>query len=345
MPPAASSAMPAVTTMCEAAIAPLMPAASANGTVRPSDIPMMTSRTASLATKWCSLCVRRGGRRTPTRTGGESATPPCCPTTGRLPLRGLAVTIVQGRPMPQLIDPGIPPPPTWMRSRKLPRFRIGAATPARRRAVAADLPRMGWAATRTRHLVVADVRALHAGYARRRKRERRASTSTNSSRSLIGFDTEMKRRFVCRRANAAGLERTLGRARVPAVGERPLDLRSGRRNRSRRRSEAERRYTQLRLGNRGRLRRSRRLNLSGLQRYAHRSRPRRPSSRARHARWSALGECAAGARTAFTPSWWTCATAIARKLGFDDFTYLGYARMQRIDYDRARGRALSRSGA
>ena len=43
--------MPAVTTMCEAAIAPLMPAARANGTVSPSDIPMMTSRTASLAEK------------------------------------------------------------------------------------------------------------------------------------------------------------------------------------------------------------------------------------------------------------------------------------------------------
>jgi len=67
MPPAASSAIPAVTTMWDAAIAPLMPAASANGTVSPSDMPMITSRTVSPASKWCSLCERRGGLRTAAR--------------------------------------------------------------------------------------------------------------------------------------------------------------------------------------------------------------------------------------------------------------------------------------
>jgi hypothetical protein len=53
--PAAISAKPAVTTSVEAcgldAIAPDIPAASANGTVSPSDIPMTTSRTASDAVK------------------------------------------------------------------------------------------------------------------------------------------------------------------------------------------------------------------------------------------------------------------------------------------------------
>ncbi len=37
-----------------AATAPVSPAASANGTVRPSDMPITTSRTVSLAVKWCS---------------------------------------------------------------------------------------------------------------------------------------------------------------------------------------------------------------------------------------------------------------------------------------------------
>ncbi|MFS8028139.1 hypothetical protein Hanom_Chr16g01506951 [Helianthus anomalus] len=37
-------------------LAPERPAASANGTVRPSETPMMTSRTISPAVKWCSLC-------------------------------------------------------------------------------------------------------------------------------------------------------------------------------------------------------------------------------------------------------------------------------------------------
>ena len=51
MPPAASSATPAVTTMCDEAIAPVMPAANANGTVSPSDMPMTMSRMAFVALK------------------------------------------------------------------------------------------------------------------------------------------------------------------------------------------------------------------------------------------------------------------------------------------------------
>src|ERR1043165_7553774 len=54
--PAAISARPAVTTIDACATAPLSPAASANGTVSPSDIPMTTSRTISLAVKWRSVC-------------------------------------------------------------------------------------------------------------------------------------------------------------------------------------------------------------------------------------------------------------------------------------------------
>ena len=42
---------PAVTTTVELLIAPLSPAASAKGTVRPSDMPMTTSRTISLDVK------------------------------------------------------------------------------------------------------------------------------------------------------------------------------------------------------------------------------------------------------------------------------------------------------
>src|ERR1043165_2976396 len=53
--PAAISARPAVTTIDACATAPLSPAASANGTVSPSDIPMTTSRTISLAVKWRSV--------------------------------------------------------------------------------------------------------------------------------------------------------------------------------------------------------------------------------------------------------------------------------------------------
>ena len=56
--PAAISANPAVITKLVAcpvdATAPVIPAASANGTVSPSAIPMTTSRTVSVAVKCCS---------------------------------------------------------------------------------------------------------------------------------------------------------------------------------------------------------------------------------------------------------------------------------------------------
>src|ERR1043165_10120056 len=54
--PGAISARPAVTTIDACATAPLSPAASANGTVSPSDMPITTSRTISLAVKWRSVC-------------------------------------------------------------------------------------------------------------------------------------------------------------------------------------------------------------------------------------------------------------------------------------------------
>ena len=47
MDPAAISARPATTMMCEASTAPVSPAARAKGTVRPSAIPMTMSRTTS----------------------------------------------------------------------------------------------------------------------------------------------------------------------------------------------------------------------------------------------------------------------------------------------------------
>jgi hypothetical protein len=43
MEPATISAIPAVTTMVDEATAPLNPAANANGTVNPSDIPITIS--------------------------------------------------------------------------------------------------------------------------------------------------------------------------------------------------------------------------------------------------------------------------------------------------------------
>ena len=54
MAPAAISAIPAVRISFEAAMAPVRPAASAKGTVSPSDMPITRSRTASVAVKWCS---------------------------------------------------------------------------------------------------------------------------------------------------------------------------------------------------------------------------------------------------------------------------------------------------
>src|SRR5689334_915601 len=56
MEPAAISAKPAVRTMCEFAMAPVNPAANANGTVNPSDMPMTMSRTTSPAVKCFSMC-------------------------------------------------------------------------------------------------------------------------------------------------------------------------------------------------------------------------------------------------------------------------------------------------
>src|SRR6266508_1852275 len=54
--PAAISASPAVMMMPVASTAPDSPADNANGTVRPSDMPMTTSRTTSDAVKCFSTC-------------------------------------------------------------------------------------------------------------------------------------------------------------------------------------------------------------------------------------------------------------------------------------------------
>src|ERR1700722_17014156 len=54
MQPAAISARPASTTTRVGTCAPERPAASAKGTVRPSDIPITMSRTVSVDFKWCS---------------------------------------------------------------------------------------------------------------------------------------------------------------------------------------------------------------------------------------------------------------------------------------------------
>src|SRR5271155_1153163 len=62
--PAAISASPAVTIIpfpfASTAVAPVSPAASANGTVSPSDIPITMSRTASVAVKCFSTCSTDG---------------------------------------------------------------------------------------------------------------------------------------------------------------------------------------------------------------------------------------------------------------------------------------------
>src|ERR1043166_3410857 len=60
--PAAISARPAVTMIDACDTAPESPAASATGTVRPSAMPMTTSRTISLAVKWLSMCRVSGIR-------------------------------------------------------------------------------------------------------------------------------------------------------------------------------------------------------------------------------------------------------------------------------------------
>ena len=75
------------------------------------------------------------------------------------------------------------------------------------------------------------------------------------------------------------------------------------------------------------------LNLSALARYAT-----DPDRSVRHAaataRWNALGECAAELDRIFDQLV-HLRDGIARKLGYATFTDLGYARMQRIDYDRS----------
>ena len=62
--PAAISANPAVTMipvpLASAAAALVSPAASANGTVSPSDIPITISRTAAVAVKCFSTCSTDG---------------------------------------------------------------------------------------------------------------------------------------------------------------------------------------------------------------------------------------------------------------------------------------------
>src|ERR1700722_19819044 len=75
--PAAISAMPAVMTIVVVSTAPVRPAARANGTVRPSDIPITMSRTIADDVKCFSTCGVLGmveldpqgnGSVTPTRT-------------------------------------------------------------------------------------------------------------------------------------------------------------------------------------------------------------------------------------------------------------------------------------
>src|SRR5450631_3792637 len=63
--PAAISASPAVITIVVESTAPDSPAARAKGTVRPSAMPMTTSRTVSPAVKWCSWWGVWGIRATP----------------------------------------------------------------------------------------------------------------------------------------------------------------------------------------------------------------------------------------------------------------------------------------
>jgi hypothetical protein len=62
MAPAAISANPAVTMMRVVSTVPDRPAASAKGTVSPSDMPMTRSRTVAEPVKWCSLCGIYGMR-------------------------------------------------------------------------------------------------------------------------------------------------------------------------------------------------------------------------------------------------------------------------------------------
>jgi hypothetical protein len=61
--PAAISANPATTMTFGELIVPASPAASANGTVSPSDMPMTMSRTVAVAVKCVSMCRVAGMRR------------------------------------------------------------------------------------------------------------------------------------------------------------------------------------------------------------------------------------------------------------------------------------------
>src|SRR6185295_14280010 len=71
MDPAAISARPAVTMMLVLSTAPDNPAASAKGTVRPSDIPITRSRTTSLDVKCRSICGVCGIEGSFKRTGAS----------------------------------------------------------------------------------------------------------------------------------------------------------------------------------------------------------------------------------------------------------------------------------
>src|SRR4051812_49831816 len=85
MAPAAISAMPAVTMMCPDATAPDRPAASAKGTVKPSAMPITTSRTVSEARKWRSVwsMLGMGGIHQLGRGGASAAALPTASTKRR----------------------------------------------------------------------------------------------------------------------------------------------------------------------------------------------------------------------------------------------------------------------
>jgi M3 family oligoendopeptidase len=149
--------------------------------------------------------------------------------------------------------------------------------------------------------------------------------------ALIGFDTELKRRFVTS-GERARLEGALGEhvfrlwesdlaTFSPAVED---DLVAE--------SKLASEYTQLLAGIaipfEGET-----LNLSAIGRYAtDPDRSRRHAAAA--ARWHAMGERGAELDRLFDQLVHV-RDGIARKLGFATFTDLGYARMQRVDYDRA----------
>jgi oligoendopeptidase F len=147
--------------------------------------------------------------------------------------------------------------------------------------------------------------------------------------ALTGFDTEMKRRLVTEQTRLA-----------PQLGEHAFclwqadlstfdpvvepDLVAE--------SKLKTEYTQLLAGIAvdfdGET-----LNLSALARYSSDpDRARRHGAAA--ARWNALGDCGAELDRIYDELV-HLRDGIARKLGFPSFVELGYARMQRVDYDRA----------